>query len=102
MDISRLRYLQTFCPGPGPAQGPRWVRFRSLSTTHPFPIETTVECEFQLADAHWDEVFTQVTATDNGIVLPTQVEKEAGNLALDWRKRVIVPGNASAQPDEPV
>ncbi len=56
---------------------------------HPFPVRTTVTCEFQLADQNWDDTFTQVTATQAGVPLPTQVEKEAGNLNLDWRKRVV-------------
>ncbi len=56
---------------------------------HPFPVRTTVTCEFQLADQNWDDTFTQVMATQAGVPLPTQVEKEAGNLSLDWRKRVV-------------
>ena len=56
---------------------------------HPSAIETTVSCEFQLADQNWEDVFTQVTAVQDGLELPTQVEKEMGNVTLDWRKRVV-------------
>lgn len=56
---------------------------------HPFPVESTVTCEFQLADANQETAFTQVMVMRDGEMLPSQVEKEASNLNLDWRKRVI-------------
>jgi len=56
---------------------------------HPFPVKTTIECEFQLADQNRADTFTQVTVYRNGKALATQVEKELSNLNLDWRKRVI-------------
>ncbi|MGC9347920.1 MAG: glycoside hydrolase family 38 C-terminal domain-containing protein, partial [Anaerolineae bacterium] len=56
---------------------------------HPFPVDATVVCEFQLADQNWEDVFTQVTMTQDDEDLPTQVEKEMGNINLDWRKRVV-------------
>jgi len=56
---------------------------------HPFPVRTTVVCEFQTADINWTEAFTQVTATRDGMALPTQVEQELGNVNTDWRKRVV-------------
>ena len=46
-------------------------------------------CEFQLADQNWEDIFTQVTVTQDGAPLPSQVEKELGNLNMDWRKRVL-------------
>lgn len=56
---------------------------------HPFPIDTIVACEFQLADQNWEDTFTQVTVTKDGAHLPSQVEKEMSNLNMDWRKRVL-------------
>jgi alpha-mannosidase len=56
---------------------------------HPYPVETVVECEFQLADQNREEVFTQVTVMRDGEALPTQVEEELGNINMDWRKRVV-------------
>jgi len=56
---------------------------------HPYPVETIVACEFQLPDQNWAGAFTNVVAHHNGQALPTQVEKELSNLALDWRKRVV-------------
>jgi alpha-mannosidase len=56
---------------------------------HPFLVRTTVECEFQLADANWADQFTNVRVFHNGVEVAAQVEKEASNLSLDWRKRVV-------------
>ena len=55
---------------------------------HPFPITGVWECEFQLADQNWEDTFTQVSVFSGRRRLPSQVEKEASNLTLDWRKRV--------------
>jgi alpha-mannosidase len=55
---------------------------------HPYAVESVVECEFQLADQNWGEDFTNVTAFQGGVELPTQVEHEISGLALDWRKKV--------------
>ena len=57
---------------------------------HPYPVETIVECEFQLQDQNHSGTFTDAVAVDaSGRELPTQIEKEASNLPIDWRKRVV-------------
>ncbi len=56
---------------------------------HPFPVRTQVECEFNLADANWDEQFTTATAYAGGTALPSQVEQQHSSLNLDWRKRIV-------------
>ena len=56
---------------------------------HPFRARTVVECEFQLADQNWKDTFTLPIVCRDGRPLPCQVEKEMGNLNLDWRKRVV-------------
>ena len=55
---------------------------------HPYPLETVVECEFQLADQNWSGDFTTATAYQGEKALPTQLEQELSSLNLDWRKRV--------------
>lgn len=55
---------------------------------HPYPVETIVECEFQLADFNWSETFTIPHVYQGNRRLPGQLEKEDGNLNLDWRKRM--------------
>lgn len=56
---------------------------------HPYPVWGNFECEFQLADQNWKEEFTLPKVFQNGIVIPSQPEKELSNLNLDWRKRVV-------------
>ncbi|MCL2100012.1 MAG: alpha-mannosidase, partial [Oscillospiraceae bacterium] len=64
---------------------------------HPFKLAGTYECEFSLADFNWnEEEFSDVEVYRNGVKIPAQVEKEAGNLMLDWRKRVVF--NAELEP----
>ena len=55
---------------------------------HSYPVEAVLECEFNLADFNRDEDTTIATAYQGDLALPTQVEKELSNLALDWRKRI--------------
>ena len=57
---------------------------------HPYPVDTVVECEFQLADQNWADTFTLMDVYDrDGQKLDSQIEKESCNLNLDWRKRVV-------------
>ncbi|NLC55793.1 MAG: alpha-mannosidase, partial [Armatimonadetes bacterium] len=56
---------------------------------HPYPVRTTIECEFQLQDQNWTDTFTLPTVYQHGQPLPCQVEREQSNVALDWRKRVV-------------
>ena len=58
---------------------------------HPFPVETDVECEYQLADQNWDESYITGARVldDTGKELPSQIEKEYSNLTLDWRKHLV-------------
>ncbi len=55
---------------------------------HPYPVTDVFECEFMLADQNWTPNFTSGTVYCDGIALPTQMEKEASSMNLDWRKRV--------------
>ncbi len=56
---------------------------------HPYPLRTVVECEFQLADQNDSGTFTDFTAYHDGKPVPTQIEKEASNIPVDWRKRIV-------------
>ena len=55
---------------------------------HPFTVRTIVECELQLPDQNWTEAFTMTPVYRDGLRLPSQNEKEAGNVNIDWRKKV--------------
>ncbi len=56
---------------------------------HPYPVNTVVSCEFNLPDRHDEAVFVDFDAVMNGTPVPCQVEKEAGNIPLEWRKRCV-------------
>ena len=86
--ISRLKARAFFALASGqPAANEGEIPFL-VYNPHPYPVRTVVECEFQLDDINWTEQFTAATVYANGRPIPCQHEKEAGNLALDWRKRV--------------
>lgn len=53
---------------------------------HPFRVKTLLECEFNLADI--SDEFTDVKVFHKNRLIPSQVEQESSNLAVDWRKRV--------------
>jgi alpha-mannosidase len=63
---------------------------------HPCKIREIVECEFNLPDFNTDGSFMDVEVLHNGKPVLCQVEKEASNMATDWRKRVIF--QASLEP----
>ncbi len=55
---------------------------------HPFPVEGIFSCDFQLANQNWSESYSLPVISRDGQILESQVEKEACNMNLDWRKRV--------------
>jgi len=63
---------------------------------HPYPVDAVVECEFQLIDQNWQDIFTNINVFNGDQAMPAQVEKEHANLNLDWRKRVAF--RAALQP----
>lgn len=56
---------------------------------HPYKMQGIFECEFQLQDQNWGDGFSLPVVYQNGIQIPSQAEKEASNLSLDWRKHTI-------------
>ena len=76
------------CPGGGqPAARENEIPIL-VYNPHPYPVDAVVECEFQLADQNRGDDFTIATAFSAEKALPTQVEQEASNLNLDWRKKI--------------
>ena len=55
---------------------------------HPYPVEDDFECEFVLADQNRTGTFFMPTVYQGEQKLPTQTEKEASSIPIDWRKRV--------------
>ena len=55
----------------------------------PYPLEGDFACEFMLWDQNWQEEFQMPTVFCGSTALPTQCEKEASSIPLEWRKRVL-------------
>ena len=55
----------------------------------PYALEGDFTCEFNLWDQVRDFVFLQPTVYCNNAALPTQCEKEASTIPIQWRKRVV-------------
>ncbi|MBR2022029.1 MAG: alpha-mannosidase [Clostridia bacterium] len=64
---------------------------------YPYPINADLACEFMLWDQNWNEEFLSPVLYDkNGELVPSQCEKEASTIPLEWRKRVVF--NATLEP----
>lgn len=54
---------------------------------HPYPVDTVIGCEYQLAVSYWDRKFTYARVYDeNGNEVVSQMEAPASNVPIDWRK----------------
>ncbi len=57
---------------------------------HPYEVSYIVECEYQLPDQNKNrEIFANPVVYQNGKKIPCQVEKEASNFNVDWRKKSV-------------
>ncbi len=57
---------------------------------YPYEIEGDWVSEFMLWDQNWNIEFSQPRLyNEKGEIIPSQCEKEASTLPLDWRKRVV-------------
>lgn len=56
---------------------------------HPYTIEGIVTCEFQMQNQNWSSSFGMPRLYQDGKEIPCQVEKEACNMNLDWRKEIV-------------
>ena len=58
---------------------------------HPWEVRSRIVCELQLADQNLSGTFTDFQVVDSaGREIPCQVEKEASNIPVDWRKRLVL------------
>ena len=94
--VSRLRTRAFFLlsasqPKPKPGELPVMAY-----NAQPYPVTGEFTVEFMLHDQNWEAYQTLPRIYQNGVELPSQVEKEASSLSLDWRKRVCF--RATLQP----
>jgi len=86
--LSRLKARALFALSAGQPRAKKGEIPVLVYNPHPYAVRRTVECEFQLADQNWvGYMLPRVSSGRRQI--PSQVEKEESNLALDWRKRVV-------------
>lgn len=87
--LSRLRARAFFALAKGEKRAKAGTLPILVYNPHPYPVTTTVTCEFQPADQTWDGSYGVVRVFEGKKELPAQVEKEGANLNfLDWRKNV--------------
>jgi alpha-mannosidase len=56
---------------------------------HPWPVRAIVECELQLEDQNYGPLWSFPRPRRGGAALPSQLEQEASNINLDWRKKIV-------------
>lgn len=56
---------------------------------HPFPVTQVFETEFCLPDFNFEDSFVSPEIFLEGRRIPSQIEKEYSNVAVDWRKRIV-------------
>ena len=56
---------------------------------HPYPVTGEFTVEFMLHDQNWEPFVIVPRIYKDGVELPSQCEKEASTIPLDWRKRLV-------------
>jgi alpha-mannosidase len=56
---------------------------------HPFKVKALVECEFEPYEINWSGGYLFPQVYKDGQPLASQPEKEASNLNVEWRKKVV-------------
>ena len=88
--LSRVRARAFFALAAGQAPAVEGEIPILACNPHLYPLEGDFTCEMSLWDQNWKPEFSMPQVLDEqGKPLPTQCEKEASNLSLDWRKRVV-------------
>ena len=87
--LSRLRTdaLFSMLKGQGAAKDGDMPLF--VWNPHPYPVNTLIECEMQMADQNHKDTFFDIEIFKNGKKLTSQIEHESSNLNLDWRKKFV-------------
>jgi alpha-mannosidase len=56
---------------------------------HPFKVKALIECEFEPYEINWLSGYLIPQIYKDGRPLPSQPEKEASNLNVEWRKKAV-------------
>jgi len=60
---------------------------------HPYRLRTLVAYEFQAHEPNYGDGWMRPVLKRDGKPVPCQAEKEASNLRLEWRKRIVFPAD---------
>ena len=71
-------------PPPAPGEIPIFAY-----NPHPFKVKGILSCEFQPSEINWSGGYQFPQVYAEGRPLPSQPEKEASNLNVEWRKKVV-------------
>jgi alpha-mannosidase len=86
--LSRLRARAFFALTSGQPKAEEGEVPIFIYNPHPYKVKGIFECEFQLSESSKNQYAVPIVH-QNGIRLPSQVEKECSNLYIDWRKRAV-------------
>ncbi len=89
LERMKVEALYTMIKGQDPAQEGTYPIF--VFNPKPYAEEQLVECELSILrnDSYLTETSHIVLTDENGRQLPCQTVKEAGNINLDWRKKIV-------------
>lgn len=87
--LSRVKARAFYALAAGQVAGKPEEALILVYNPHPYPVQATVECEFQLANINLGTDYTLPSVYQAGRLIPSQTEKELSNLPIDWRKRVV-------------
>ncbi|MCU1291709.1 MAG: alpha-mannosidase, partial [Bryobacterales bacterium] len=87
--LSRVKWRAFFALTAGqPAASPSTFPIL-VYNPHPHVVTTELECELQLEDQNWTDTISIPTVRQGARLVPAQLEREASNIALDWRKKIV-------------
>lgn len=82
----RMQCFYKLCEGQ--PKSPHKVYPIMVYNPHPYDIEELVTCEYTMAEQNWEPCWTEGEMTCEGAPVPCQWEQQAGNMMIDWQKRV--------------
>ena len=87
--LSRLKARAFFAFAAGEPQAQEGEVPILVYNHHPFKVKAQVECEFEPSEINWSGGYLLPQIYQDGQPLPSQPEKEASNLNVEWRKKVV-------------
>jgi alpha-mannosidase len=87
--VSRIRARAFFALAAGEKKAGEGEIPLLVYNHHPFKVRTAIEAELEPYEINWSGGYLFPQVYGNARPLPSQPEKEASNLNVEWRKRVV-------------